>query len=55
MNADSIEVRKEIVARIQLGEITLEAGQAEIRRIVRKAKDAGEPTYFDAYRVPAPV
>ena len=50
MANDSIEVRMAVAERIKRGEITLEQGQREIRRLVRKAKERGEETYFDQYR-----
>lgn len=42
--ADSLEVRKDIMRRIHAGEITLEAGQAELRKIKRHAKKNGKMT-----------
>jgi hypothetical protein len=46
--ADSMEVRIELVRRVKAGEMTLKAAQAELRRITRKAKDSGKPTYFQS-------
>lgn len=48
--ADSMDVRKDIVRRIESGEITLEAGQAELARIKRGAKAAGKVTRAQAFR-----
>lgn len=47
---DNMDVRTELVRRVKAGEITLKAAQATLRRIVRNAKEAGKPTYFDAFR-----
>ena len=47
--ADDMNVRLEIVRRIQAGEITLEDGQKEIRKIKREAKKRGERTLFQTY------
>lgn len=47
--ADNMEVRMAIVARIHAGEITLEQGQAELRRIKRQAKAAGQITRDQAW------
>ena len=44
---DSMAVRLEIVRRIEAGEITLEQGQREIRRIKRRAKGDGVATYHE--------
>lgn len=42
--ADSMEVRKEIMRRIHAGEITLEQGQDELKKIKRTAKKNGKLT-----------
>jgi hypothetical protein len=42
--ADSMEVRGDIVRRIESREITPEQGQAELRRIKRDAKKNGKVT-----------
>ncbi len=47
--ADSMEVRLAIVARIDSGDITLEQGQAELRRIKREAKKNGQATRARAF------
>jgi hypothetical protein len=47
--ADSMEVRKAIMARFHAGEITLEQAQAEIDRIKRGAKKAGKITRNQAF------
>jgi uncharacterized membrane protein YjjP (DUF1212 family) len=48
--ADDMEARVAIVRRIESKEITLEQGQAEIRKLKREAKKRGEPTLFQVYR-----
>lgn len=48
--ADSMEVRKAIMQRFHVGELTLEQAQAEIMRIKRGAKKAGKITRDQAYR-----
>ena len=48
--ADSMEVRKALMARVHSGEITLEAAQAELARIKRGAKAAGMTTRARAFR-----
>lgn len=48
--ADSMEVRKALMQRVHAGEITLEAAQAELKRIKRGAKKAGKITRAQAYR-----
>lgn len=48
--ADSMEVRKAIMARFDAGEITLQQAQVEISRIKRGAKKAGKITRAQAYR-----
>ena len=52
--ADSLEVRKAIMARVHSGEITLEQAQDELKRIKRGAKKAGKVTRSQAYRGLAP-
>lgn len=47
--ADSMDVRLAIVARIKSGEISLEAGQAELKRIQRAAKRSGKITRNQAF------
>ena len=42
--ADSMKVRGEIMCRIHAGEITLEEGQAELKKIKRNAKKKGQLT-----------
>lgn len=42
--ADSLDVRGEIMRRIHAGEITLEEGQSELKRIKRNAKKNGQVT-----------
>ena len=42
--ADSMEVRKAIMARFHAGEITLPEAQAELSRIQRSAKRNGKTT-----------
>lgn len=48
--ADNMDVRLDIVRRIKAGEITLEQGQAELRRIQRQAKANGQVTRGQAWR-----
>ncbi len=48
--ADSLEWRKAIMTRVHAGEITLEAAQAELKRVKRGAKAAGKVTRNQAYR-----
>lgn len=47
--ADSMDVRLEIVRRMDAGEITLEQGQAELKRIKAGAKRAGKITRNQAF------
>ena len=47
--ADSIEVRKALVKRIESGEITPEQGWVELAKIKRNAKKAGLLTRSQAY------
>lgn len=48
--ADSLDVRMAILARVKAGEITLEQGQDELKRIKRGAKKAGKVTRAQAYQ-----
>lgn len=47
--ADSMEVRLALMARVHSGEITLEAAQAELKRIKAGAKKAGKVTRSQAF------
>jgi hypothetical protein len=47
--ADSMEYRTQLVKRIESGEITLEEGQAELKRVKRDAKKNGKITRTQAY------
>ncbi len=47
--ADSMEVRKVLLARVKSGEITLAQAQAELKRIKRGAKAAGKVTRNQAF------
>ena len=47
--ADSLEVRKAIMARFHSGEITLEQAQAEVKTIQRNAKRNGQITRDQAF------
>lgn len=47
--ADSMEVRKAIMARFHAGEITLQQAQVEIAHIKRGAKKAGKITRAQAF------
>jgi DNA-binding protein H-NS len=47
--ADGMAYRSAVVARVRAGEITLEQAQAELRRVQRKAKREGRPTYYGTY------
>lgn len=47
--ADSMEVRKAIMARFEAGEITLEQAQAEVMAIKRNAKRNGQITRNQAF------
>jgi len=48
--ADSMEVRQALMERVHKGEITLEAAQAELKKIKRGAKAAGKVTRSQAFR-----
>ena len=47
--ADSMEVRKALMARVESGEITLVEAQAELAKIKHGAKAAGKVTRNQAY------
>ncbi|NCQ51836.1 hypothetical protein GW796_08075 [archaeon] len=47
--ADSIEVRLELMTRVNNGEITLEDAQKELKKIKGKAKNNGKLTRAQAY------
>lgn len=47
--ADSMDVRKALMERVYSGEITLEHAQAELKKIKRGAKAAGQVTRAQAY------
>lgn len=48
--ADSMEVRMALMKRVRLGEITLEAAQAELKKIKRNASKQGKITRTQAWR-----
>lgn len=48
--ADSMEVRKNLIRRMEAGEITFDEMQAELKRIKRNAKKNGQVTRAQAYR-----
>ena len=48
--ADSMDVRKALMARVHSGEITLAQAQAELKRIQRGAKAAGKTTREQLFR-----
>lgn len=48
--ADSMAVRKALMARVKAGEISLADAQAELKRIKRGAKAAGMTTRNRVYR-----
>lgn len=48
--ADSMEVRTELIRKMNAGEMTLEQVQAELARIKRNAKKNGKITRDQAYR-----
>lgn len=48
--ADSMEVRGELIAKMERGEMTLEQVQAELKKIKRNAKKNGKVTRDQAYR-----
>lgn len=47
--ADSMDVRKALMARVRSGEITLEQAQAELAAIKRKAQSIGKVTRAQAF------
>lgn len=47
--ADSMEVRKQLMARVEAGEITLEDAQKQLAKIKSGAKRAGKKTRNQAY------
>ena len=47
--ADSMEVRKQLVAKMERGEMTLDQVQAELKRIKRDAKKDGKITRKQAW------
>jgi hypothetical protein len=47
--ADSMDVRRALMARVHAGEITLETAQAELKRIKGTAKKNGQITRNQAY------
>lgn len=48
--ADSMDVRKVLIAKMNAGEMTLAEVQAELARIKRGAKKAGQITRAQTYR-----
>lgn len=48
--ADSMDVRVALMRRVKAGEISLEAAQAELRRLQRNAKKLGLITRAKAYK-----
>lgn len=48
--ADSMEVRKELIRRMDAGELTLYQVQAELAKIKRNAKKSGKVTRNQAWR-----
>jgi len=48
--ADSMELRKQLLARVHAGEMTLEEAQAQLARVKRQAKSNGKVTRAQAYR-----
>lgn len=47
--ADSMDVRRALIAKMHSGEMTLEQVQAELKRIQRGAKAKGQVTRAQAY------
>jgi hypothetical protein len=47
--ADSMDVRKALMAKVHSGEMTLQDAQAELERIKRGAKKAGKVTRSQAF------
>lgn len=48
--ADSMDVRRALIAKMDSGEMTLAEVQAELKRIQRTAKKSGKVTRAQAYR-----
>ena len=48
--ADSDAVRTNLIERMHAGEMTLEQVQAELKRIQREAKKAGQPVRADYFK-----
>lgn len=48
--ADSMDVRRALIARMDAGGLTLEQVQAELKRIKRHAKRSGQVTRAQAWR-----
>lgn len=48
--ADSMDVRMALMDKVKSGEITLEAAQAELKKIKRNAKKNGKVTRAQAWR-----
>lgn len=48
--ADNMEIRMELVRRLEAGEITFEQMQAELETIKRNAKQTGKITRAQAWR-----
>ena len=48
--ADNMAVRRELVRRMDAGEITLAEAQRELRKLKRAARKRGEPTLHDFHR-----
>lgn len=48
--ADSMDVRRALIERMDAGELTLGQVQAELKRIQRTAKASGQITRAQAYR-----
>lgn len=48
--ADSMDVRRALIAKMHAGEMTLAEVQAELAKIRRGAKKAGKTTRAQAYR-----
>ena len=47
--ADSMEVRKSLMEKVDSGEITLQEAQSELKRIKRNAKKNGQVTRNQAF------
>jgi hypothetical protein len=48
--SDSMDVRKALMAKVHMGEITLQDAQAELKRIQRGSRNAGRITRSQAFR-----